>query len=353
MTELTFHKATKHQSKARIAIDGPSGSGKTYTALTAATALAAGSRIAVIDTERGSASLYSDTFTFDVLELDSFSPETYTEAIHAAERGGYAVIVIDSLSHAWDGEGGALDLADNAAKRQKTPNSFTAWKEVTPLHRRMVDALLGSPVHIIATMRSKMEYVQEKDSTGRTVIRKIGLAPVQRAGIEYEFTLVGDMDLEHNLVITKSRCPALADAVEHKPSMDFFIKFYSWLNDGLEPPSVQTPTPFISGSPLQPQSPTPSHVKSPINPFPQSETSANLPHVPEPQPVPSEMTLEEANAVTNSRGVPYGEIDSNILKFMSGNLYKALKDPLNSSDQIAEYNCKLQAIDTILKNRNK
>ena len=212
MTDFTFQKASKKQVKARIAIDGPSGSGKTYTALVAATALANNGKIAVIDTEHGSASLYSDHFSFDVLELASFSPETYTHAIHAAERAGYSVILIDSLSHAWEGEGGALDLADDAARRQKTPNSYTAWKEVTPIHRKMVDAILSSSAHIAATMRSKMDYVQEKDSNGRTLIRKIGLAPVQRAGMEYEFTLVGDMDLDHTIVISKSRCPALADA---------------------------------------------------------------------------------------------------------------------------------------------
>lgn len=351
MTELTFHKASKRQIKARIAIDGPSGSGKTYTALNAATALAAGGPIAVIDTERGSASLYSDTFNFDVLELESFSPQTYTEAIHAAERSGYAVIVIDSLSHAWDGEGGALDLADNAARRQKTPNSFTAWKEVTPLHRRMVDAILGSPAHIIATMRSKMEYVQEKDANGKTTIRKIGLAPVQRAGIEYEFTLVGDMDLEHNLIVTKSRCPFLADAVEHKPGVAFFEKFLSWLNEGLVPESAPALSVFPSALPPQALAPIPDHNTIPTSPLPHPASSVQANPAGEPPSKPTEMTFEEANTITNSRGVRYGEIDSNILKFMSGNLYKALKEPLITSNQIAEYNRKLQAIDIILKNR--
>jgi hypothetical protein len=229
---FTFKKATKHQLKARMAIDGPSGSGKTYTALIAATALANGGKIAVIDTERGSASLYSDKFSFDVLELNTFSPLTYIEAIHAAEKSGYDVIVIDSLSHAWEGEGGALDMADDAAKRQKTPNSYTAWKEVTPIHRAMVDAMLQSTCHIVATMRSKMEYVQEKDQNGKTIIRKVGMAPIQRAGTEYEFTLVGDMDLDHTFVVSKSRCEILSDVVAKKPDNEFFMKFANWLNSG-------------------------------------------------------------------------------------------------------------------------
>ncbi len=234
--EFTFQKATRKRAKAKLAIDGPSGSGKTYTALIAATALANGGKIAVIDTERGSASLYSDKFSFDVLELNTFSPLTYTEAIHAAEQSGYDVIVIDSLSHAWEGEGGALDMADDVTKRQRTPNSYTAWKEVTPIHRAMVDAILQSKCHIIATMRSKMDYVQEKDErTGKTVIRKVGMAPIQRAGMEYEFTLVGDMDLDHNFVVTKSRCDLLTDAVQNRPDAKFFKTFVDWLNSGEEP----------------------------------------------------------------------------------------------------------------------
>ena len=353
MTDFTFQKASKKQVKARIAIDGPSGSGKTYTALVAATALANNGKIAVIDTEHGSASLYSDHFSFDVLELASFSPETYTHAIHAAERAGYSVILIDSLSHAWEGEGGALDLADDAARRQKTPNSYTAWKEVTPIHRKMVDAILSSSAHIVATMRSKMDYVQEKDSNGRTLIRKIGLAPVQRAGMEYEFTLVGDMDLDHTIVISKSRCPALADAVQNRPDSAFFTKFRDWLNDGAptQTPSQTQPTTIAptpsAGNILSPSaSPTPQESSTPPNLI--FGPDATLQFAPEDS---SALTLDEANAVTNSRGVPYGTIDSNLLKFMSGSLYKAMKEPLKTPAELAEYQRKLTAIETILNAR--
>lgn len=349
MTDFTFQKASKKQVKARIAIDGPSGSGKTFTALTAATALADSGKIAVIDTEHGSASLYSDAFAFDVLELANFSPETYTHAIHAAERAGYAVIVIDSLSHAWEGEGGALDLADDATRRQKTPNSYTAWKEVTPIHRKMVDAILSSPAHIVATMRSKMDYVQEKDANGRTTIRKIGLAPVQRAGMEYEFTLVGDMDLDHTIVISKSRCPALADAVQARPNIAFFTKFRDWLNTGA--PATQTiPTQTV---PFQ-SSPTPQSI-NPTQPTPQA--APLLTFAPDgtlqspPEPDPNALTIEQANAVTNSRGTRYGDLDSNILKYMSGSLYKAMQEPLKTPAEIAEYQLKLTAIETILNAR--
>lgn len=247
---MQFQKATKKRSKARIALDGPSGAGKTYTALIAATVMAEGGKIAVIDTERGSASLYADKFEFDVLELDNFDPRQYIEAIEAAEKTGYSVIVIDSLSHAWEGEGGALDQVDKAAKRLQG-NSFAAWKDVTPLQRRLVDAMLQSPCHIIATMRSKMDYVQEKDEkTGKTIIRKVGMAPVQRQGMEYEFTIVGDMDVDHNLMITKSRCDIMADAVENKPAAKFWQKLLDWLNSGEEPAKVEYPEPAQTGQTL-------------------------------------------------------------------------------------------------------
>lgn len=237
-----FTKATRTRSKLRLALDGPSGSGKTYTSLIAATVMANGGRIAVIDTERGSASLYSDKFSFDVLELDTFSPEVYTRAIHAAEKAGYDVIVIDSLSHAWEGEGGALDLVDQAAARIRG-NSYAAWKDVTPLQRQMVDAMLQSPAHIIVTMRSKMDYVQDKDDKGKTTIRKVGMAPVQRSGMEYEFTIVCDMDIDHKLIVSKSRCEVVADKVVTRPGDEFFEVIKTWLNEGEAPEQKPMPTP--------------------------------------------------------------------------------------------------------------
>jgi len=233
MTSI-FKQATRKQEKARVAIDGPAGSGKTYTSLLAATVLANGGKIAVIDTERGSASLYADEFQFDTLELQNFNPQNYINAIDAAEEAGYSVIVIDSLSHAWEGAGGILDMHDAATKRQKTENSYTAWKDVTPVHREFIDRILQSKAHVIVTMRSKMEYSQEKDGNGKTVIRKIGLAPVQRAGTEYEFTVVCDMDTNHSLSVSKSRCKPIADMVVTPPDAKFFQIFNDWLNSGEE-----------------------------------------------------------------------------------------------------------------------
>lgn len=245
-TTSRFQRATKRQSRLRLALAGPSGSGKTFTALAVGTALAGDGTVALVDTERGSASKYSDRFAFDVLELESFHPERYIEAIRDAEQAGYAVLILDSLSHAWMGKDGALELVDRASRRQQSGNSFGAWREVTPLHNQLVDAMLGARLHLIVTLRSKQDYVQEKDDRGRTVIRKVGMAPVQRDGLEYEFDVFGDLDHEHTLSIGKTRCSALAGQVLQKPGANLAATLAAWLSDGapvVEPPPAPAPIP--------------------------------------------------------------------------------------------------------------
>ena len=227
---MMFKPATKKQSKLRLAISGPSGSGKTYSALSIASAL--GKRIAVIDTEHGSASLYADKFSFDTLDLDSFSPETYVAAIEAANEAKYDVLVIDSLSHAWMGKDGALEQVDTAAKKSGSKNSYFAWRDVTPKHNALVEAMLQSNAHIIATMRSKTEYSTDKDDKGKVTPKKIGLAPIQREGMEYEFTVFGELDLDHNLNITKSRCSAIAGKLVEKPGKQLADVLKAWLETG-------------------------------------------------------------------------------------------------------------------------
>lgn len=231
---MAFTKATKRQSRLRMALGGPAGSGKTYTGLRLACALVAGTngRVATIDTERGSASKYSDLFDFDVLELDSFHPQRYIDAIHEAGQAGYGALLIDSLSHAWMGVDGALQLVDNAKARSQSGNGFAAWRDVTPLHNALVDAMLGAPLHLIATMRTKTEYVQEKDDKGRTVVRRVGLKPEQRDGMEYEFDVYGDLDHENRLIVGKTRCSALAGAVIPKPGDALAETLLTWLTAG-------------------------------------------------------------------------------------------------------------------------
>lgn len=228
---MTFQKATKKSARLRMALIGVAGAGKTYTALSIASHL--GDKIAVLDTERGSASKYSDLFEFDVMEPETFSPKTYIDAIEAAESAGYDVIILDSLSHAWAGKDGALELVDRASRRAQSGNNFGAWRDVTPLHNAMVDTIIGAKIHIIATMRAKTEYVQEKDpKTGKTSVRKVGMAPVQRDGLEYEFDVVADIDSENNLVVGKTRCPAIAGAVFNKAGKDIALRLKNWLTDG-------------------------------------------------------------------------------------------------------------------------
>lgn len=220
----TFKRATKTESKLRLALAGPSGSGKTYTALILATALADGKPVAVIDTERGSASKYADEFTFDVLELTNFHPNNYVEAILDAARSGYAVIVVDSLSHAWEGTGGLLEIVGG---------NFTKWKDVKPIENKLFDTLISAPIHVIATMRTKSEYVmQEVEKNGRktTEPQKVGTAPRQRDGIEYEFDVYGEMDLQNTLSVRKSRCKALAGAVISRPGPALAETLRGWLS---------------------------------------------------------------------------------------------------------------------------
>lgn len=236
-----FKKATKAQAKLRLGLIGPAGSGKTMTALRIAAGL--GGRVAVIDTERGSASLYAGErgLEFDVIELDTYGVERFIDAIRDAAEGGYSTLVIDSLSHAWSGKGGILEFVDNAGKRSQGGGNFGAWRDATPRHNSLVDAILGAPLHIICTLRSKVEYVVENVG-GRNQVRKVGLQPVQREGLEYEFTVVGDVTQDHDLVVTKTRAAFLKDAVIREAGEQLGKDLAAWLSDGLPSP-VPAPEP--------------------------------------------------------------------------------------------------------------
>jgi hypothetical protein len=323
MSDNPFTKAVKTQAKLRLAIDGPTGSGKTYTSLICATALANGGKIAVIDTERGSAALYSDKFSFDTATLNNYSPKNYIDLIDAAGEKGYAVIVVDSLSHAWEGEGGALDMVDAATKRSQSGNSYTAWKDVTPIHRRMIDAMLQSTAHVIVTMRSKMEYAMDKDDKGRTVIRKLGLAPIQRQGMEYEFTIVCDMDTDHNLVVTKSRMETLADQVVNKPDTKFFKKILDWLNSGAPESTEKKPAQAAQKHAVPPTADRPWN-----NDF---------------------VTLKTAMSEKASDGTLYWDMDTEPLTHRLNALIKP--NPDLTKDQLAVRSSKRQTIQAILAYR--
>lgn len=253
-----FQPPTRVQRRALVALCGPTGSGKTFTALQWARILAGPVEpIGVIDSEAESADNYHVTYNperaatrnqfYDfpwefgrVPAVPPYDPRHLAALIIAADRelGRHGVLVVDSLTPYWENEGGTLDIVDNAAKR--TGNSFTAWQEGTPAQRFLVNTILATQCHVIVTMRSKMAYVlnQKSNKNGDTVSvpDKVGMAPVQRAGIEYEFTIVGDMDLQHRLMISKTRYDAVADLVcekgrSHEPA----LKYAEWLSVGAVP----------------------------------------------------------------------------------------------------------------------
>lgn len=199
-----FRKAERRKAKLRLAITGTAGSGKTYGALQVAFGL--GGKIAMIDTENGSGDLYSSMGDYDIEALTApYYPQKYTGVIHEAEQAGYEIIIIDSLSHEWNGAGGCLDLQTRAVETSKSQNSYMAWGKVTPLHNAMFEAILNSPCHIIATMRSKTDYVLVQNDRGRQEPRKVGLAPIQREGTDYEFSTVFDLSDNHMATVSKDR----------------------------------------------------------------------------------------------------------------------------------------------------
>ena len=228
-----FRKAERRKAKLRLAITGPAGSGKTYGALTLAQGL--GGRIAMIDTENGSGDLYADMCDYDVETLTApYSVQKYLSAIHEAESEGYDVLIIDSLSHAWAGEGGLLDEHSNITMKSKSGNSYNAWRMITPMHNKLIEAMLASSCHIIATMRSKTDYAQFQNDRGRTEIRKVGLAPVQRDGMDYEFTVVFDLGMEHTVTVSKDRT-GMFDRQMFTITQETGRILNDWLNSGADP----------------------------------------------------------------------------------------------------------------------
>jgi hypothetical protein len=225
---IQIRKAQRRKAKLRLGLAAPSGGGKTYSALMLAFGI--GGKIGLVDTEHGSGDLYAHLGEYDVIGLQApFTVAKYREAIHAFEEAEYDTIIIDSLSHAWAGDGGLLDKQGKIADR--IGNSYTAWRNVTPEHNELVEAILQSPCHIIATMRSKQEYVLETNEKGKQVPKKVGMAPVQREGMEYEFTVMLDIDMTHTATPSKDRT-SLFDGQFFKIDKSTGKKFLNWLNTG-------------------------------------------------------------------------------------------------------------------------
>ncbi len=228
-----FQKAERKKARLRLALCGPAGSGKTYSALLIAQGL--GGKIALIDTEHESGSLYADLCEFDTASLTPpYTPDKYRNAIQAAELAGYSVLIIDSFSHAWAGEGGLLDMHDKAVAAQRSGNSFTAWREITPQHNALVEAVLGARLHVIATLRAKTAYDLVDDGNGKKKPVKIGLAPIQREGVDYEFTCVFDLSIDgHVATATKDRT-RLFDGKHFRPGIETGRALVDWLEMGID-----------------------------------------------------------------------------------------------------------------------
>ena len=227
---VEIRKAVRKKAKLRLGIAAPSGAGKTYSSLLLAFGL--GQKIGLIDTEQGSGDLYADLGDYDIIQIEApYTIDKYLQAIKAFEQANYDVIIIDSLSHAWAGDGGLLDKQGKIADSGKG-NSYTAWRSITPEHNALVNAMLASPCHIIATMRSKQEYVLQVNDNGKQAPKKVGMAPIQRDGMEYEFTVMFDIDINHNATATKDRT-RLFDGDIFKITSQTGEQLLEWLNDGI------------------------------------------------------------------------------------------------------------------------
>lgn len=230
-----LRKAQRRAAKIRLGLASPSGGGKTYSALLIAKGLAGSwDKVAIIDTENGSADLYSHLGDFNVLQLTApYHPEKYIDAIRECEQAGMEVIIIDSITHEWSGVGGCLELQQIATERQRIKNTYTAWKEVTPRHQKFIDAVLQSNCHIITTVRSKTDYLQVEHE-GKKSIQKVGMAQVTRDGFEYELTVSLELDVNHYAVTSKDRTCLFEGKPSFIPSEETGKMLKEWCESGVD-----------------------------------------------------------------------------------------------------------------------
>lgn len=223
---MEIRKSERRKAKMKLALQGSSGSGKTYSSLLIAKGLAGNdfTKVAVIDTENGSADLYAHLGDYNVISLKPpYSPERYIEAINLCENAGIEVVIIDSISHCWDY---LLDVHSNMVG-----NSFTNWGKITPRQNAFVNKILQSDTHILATMRVKQDYVLNQKN-GKTIPEKVGLKAVQRNDVDYEFTIVFDIDIAHNTKASKDRTGLFIDKPEFIINTATGKKLLAWCNEG-------------------------------------------------------------------------------------------------------------------------
>lgn len=238
---MELRKATRLKSKLRIGMSGPSGSGKTFSALIMAKAIANGdmSKVAIIDTENGSADLYSHLGEFNALTLQApYAPERYIEAIKKCVDAGMEVVIVDSTSHEWDGKGGCLEINELIAKTKFKGNTWAAWSDTTPRHQKFIESITTAPVHMITTARSKTDTIQTEDKK----IKKVGLKEIQREGFEYELTLNFTIDRDgHYAIASKDRTGLFIDRDPFVIDEKIGAELRAWADTGVIPPPPVDP----------------------------------------------------------------------------------------------------------------
>ena len=237
---MQLQKATKSKVKLKIALQGTSGSGKTYSALQLAYGITGDwTKIAVIDTENESSNYYANQGEFNVLSLQApFTPDRYLEAIQACIKAGMECIIIDSITHEWDGIGGILEMHEKATRNSRSGNSFNAWASITPLHNKFVQFIVDAPVHIIGTLRTKSDYVLQ-DRNGKQVPVKVGMKAITRDGMEYEFGIGFEIDLNHTATCSKDRTGLFVDAEPFVITSATGQKLVEWANTGVDAPKPE------------------------------------------------------------------------------------------------------------------
>ena len=237
---MQLQKATKSKVKLKIALQGTSGSGKTYSALQLAYGITGDwTKIAVIDTENESSNYYANQGDFNVLSLQApFTPDRYLEAIQACIKAGMECIIIDSITHEWDGIGGILEMHEKATRNSRSGNSFNAWASITPLHNKFVQFIVDAPVHIIGTLRTKSDYVLQ-DRNGKQVPVKVGMKAITRDGMEYEFGIGFEIDLNHTATCSKDRTGLFVDAEPFVITSATGQKLVEWANTGVDAPKPE------------------------------------------------------------------------------------------------------------------
>lgn len=259
---IEFKKASKDKLKLRLALEGVTGCGKSYSSLRLASGLISpGQKILVIDTERGSGKVYSDYFDYDVYEINPpYNPNFLIEVMKEAEKAGYHVIIIDSISHFWADEGGVLKIVEAHAEGSASKNRYNAWSKGTDIQDKMVNTMLGLNCHVIATMRSKMGHEQYKDEKGKPHVKKLGLAPIQRDTLEYEFTIILNIDQETHLASTeggKDRTKLFDGQPPFLITEDMGKQLLNWLNKSSSNAPVATVSPSTKASPARQQDDVP------------------------------------------------------------------------------------------------